>query len=65
MEQGIFFTGSINSDDWIKSDYRQKLLDLFINPIDLSSNIVAKKFKNDLNAKKKKRSSHKKENPSH
>ena len=74
MKQGIFFTGSINSEDWMKTsnviykqfqtvcDYRQKLLDLFINsdinPIDLSSNILAKKLKDDLQSKTKKRSSH-------
>ncbi|CAF0996687.1 unnamed protein product [Adineta steineri] len=64
MKQGLFFTGSINRDDWIDTsssvyqqfenicEYRNKLLDLFINvdvkPFDLTSNIIARKIKEEI-----------------
>jgi GTP-binding protein EngB required for normal cell division len=64
MKQGIFFTGSINRVDWIDTSesiyqqfenicqYRNKLMNLFINvdvkPFDLSSNILARKIKDEI-----------------
>jgi hypothetical protein len=69
MKQGIFFTGSINKDDWIDAsnsvykqfeticEYRNKLLDLFINteikPFDLTSNNIPKKIKDQINIREK------------
>jgi GTP-binding protein EngB required for normal cell division len=69
MKQGIFFTGSINRDDWIDTsdsiyqqfenicEYRNKLLNLFthvdVKPFDLTSNVIAKKIKDEMDSKGK------------
>jgi len=69
MKQGIFFTGSINKDDWLDTSnsiyeqfenickYRNKLINLFINvdvkPFDLTSNVLARKIRVEMNAKEK------------
>jgi GTP-binding protein EngB required for normal cell division len=69
MKQGIFFTGSVNPNSWIDTsnnvykqfeticEYRTKLIDLFTNvdvkPIDLTSNVIARKIKDELEFKGK------------
>ena len=69
MKQGVFFTGSINDDDWIETSdviyeqfqkictYRSKLLDLFIDtdvkPFDLTSNVLARKIRDEIDARGK------------
>lgn len=68
MKQGIFYTGSINIDDWIETsdiiydqfhrvcEYRTKLLDLFIQseikPFDLTANILARKIRDEIDSRK-------------
>ena len=68
MKQGIFYTGSINPDDWIETsdaiydqfqricEYRVKLLDLFIKldvkPFDLTANILARKIRDEIHSRK-------------
>jgi GTP-binding protein EngB required for normal cell division len=69
LKQGIFFTGSINRDDWIDTSdsiyqqfenicrYRNKLLNLFINldikPFDLTSNVLARKIREEIDSRGK------------
>jgi GTP-binding protein EngB required for normal cell division len=69
MKQGIFFTGSINPEDWINASnsiyqqfenicqYRKKLLNLFVDidikPFDLTSNVLARKIREQMNSKDK------------
>jgi GTP-binding protein EngB required for normal cell division len=64
LKQGIFFTGSINRDDWIDTsnsiyqqfenicEHRNKLLKLFIDgdikPFDLTANVLARKLRDEL-----------------
>jgi GTP-binding protein EngB required for normal cell division len=64
MKQGIFFTGSINREDWIDTsnsiyqqfekicEYRNKLIKLFTNvdvkPFDLTSNVLARKIRDEM-----------------
>lgn len=69
LKQGIFFTGSINYNDWIDASdiiyeqfkqvcaYRSKLLKLFIDsdikPFDLTANVIGRKIRDEIDARVK------------